>query len=146
MSNGVPRHGLQIVVPLELSEWLMLSQKAVQNNKSIEIPPLTTLTGVLHPDSNLPYVLLDAIQFDGVQSGQISFEFISGRQRVAGYAVQAFIQAEVLLSDKGQGIRYSIVSQQTSTAVLNIDYLSVQSNVIDNEVRPALDYLRIGAR
>jgi len=146
MMNGSVRHSLNIVVPLELSEWLMLSQKAIQDNFPLIIPAGATVQGLLKPQGNLQYVLLDAIQFDGVQSGQVSFEFLSGRQRVAGYAVQAYIQNELLLSEKGQGIRYTIISSQTTQAVVNIDYLSIQSHVVDNEIRPALDFALIGAR
>lgn len=146
MTMSIPRHGLLITVPLELSEWLMLSHKAIQNNRPLLVPALSTISGRLNPDGNLPYILVDAIQFDGVQSGQVSFEFMSGRQRVAGYAVQAFIQIELLLSEKGQGIQYTITSQQTTQAVVNIDYLSIEAHVVDNEIRPALDFARIGAR
>lgn len=144
--TGLLRHSLAIVVPLELSEWLMLSQKGVQNNVALLLNPGQTLTGTLTPDGNLPYVLLDAIQFGGVLTGQVSFEFMAGRQRVAGFAVDAYIQAELLLSEKGQGIRYEITSSQTTPAVVNLDYISVQAHVIDNEVRPALDFAILGAR
>lgn len=147
MHNGAYRSGgLNIVVPLELSEWLMLSQKAVQNNLALTIPPNATIQGKLVPDASLPYVLLDALQFGGVLTGQISFEFLGGKQRVAGFAVDAYIQSELLLSEKGQGIRYTITSSQTSVCVCNIDYLSIQAHVVDNEIRPALDFQLVGAR
>ena len=140
------RHSLNIVVPLELSEWLMLSQKAVQNNVALVIPAQQTIRGILHADAALPYVLIDAIQWDGVLSGQVSFEFMAGRQRVAGYAVQAIIQMELILSEKGQGIRYTFVNSQLTQAIVNIDYLSIQAHVVDNEIRPALDFAVIGGR
>lgn len=145
-NGGLVRHSLAIVVPLELSEWLMLTGKGVQNAKALNIPPGATLTGRLQPDAGVPYILLDAIQFGGVLTGQISFEFISGKQRVTGFAVDAYIQTELLLSEKGQGINYTIVSSQTSPAVCNLDYLSIQSHVVDNEIRPALDFMLVGAR
>lgn len=145
--NASPQVGsLHIVVVLELAEWLMLSQKGIQDNLPLEILPGQTVTGTLNAQGNNQYVLLESVQFDGVQSGQVGFEFISGRQRIAGYAVQAFVQPELLLSEKGQGIRYTISSSQLSTAVVNIDYVSVPSHVVDNEIRPAMDAFRIGAR
>lgn len=143
---GVSRHGLNIVTPLELSEWLMLTGKGIQNARSLQINPGSTVQGVLQPDGNVPYVLLDALQFGGVLTGQITYEFMAGKQRITAFAVDSFIQQELLLSEKGQGIRYTIISTQTSICVCNIDYLSIQAHVVDNEIRPALDFKLLGAR
>jgi hypothetical protein len=137
---------LNIIVDVDLSEWLQLTQKARSNNLPLVIPAGGTVRGELVADNNLPYVILDAIQFDGVLSGQLAFEFQSGIQRIAGWAVPAIIQNELLLSDKGRGIRYEFRSSQATDAIVNMDYLSCDVQVIDNEIMPALHQMSLGAR
>lgn len=137
---------LNIVVEIDLSEWLQLTSKGRANNLPLVVAAGTTVRGLLLPDNNLPYVILDAIQFDGVLSGQLAFEIQSGAQRIAGWAVPAIIQNELLLSEKGQGIRYEFRSNQTTDAIVNLDYLSCDSHVVDNEIKPALFQVALGAR
>jgi hypothetical protein len=142
---GLPTR-LEFVVNLELSEWLMITGKGRQNNLPLVIPAGQTIIGQLVADNQLPYVMVDAIQFDGVLSGQLAFELQAGIQRVAGWAVPQFIQTELLLSEKGRPIRYQFNSSQTSDAVVNIDYISMDSDIVDNEIMPAMWRIALGAR
>ena len=129
---------MAIIASVSLSQWLRLTQKARSNNLPLLVAPGTTLTGKIVPENNLPYVMIVAIQFDGVLAGQLAFEFVTGINRIAGYAVPSVIQDEILLSEKGQGINYTVSSSQTTSSVVNVDYLSMEFHVIDNELMPAL--------
>lgn len=137
---------LDIVVPVTLSRWLMATRKARQNNLPLVLPAGSTIQGQLVADNYLPYVMIDAIQFDGVLSGQLAFEFTAGLQKIAGWAVSAIIQEELLLSEKGRPIDYEFRSSQASNAIVNIDYLSLDSHIVDNELMPALYRIALGAR
>lgn len=137
---------LDIVVNLELSEWLMLTQKGRQNNLPLVIPAGQTVTGQLVADNQMPYVMVDAVQFDGILSGQLAFEFQAGLQRLGGWAISGHIQTELLLSEKGRPILYEFRSAQGTDAVVNIDYISMDTQVVDNEIMPALFRVAFGAR
>jgi hypothetical protein len=137
---------LTIIVTMDVVSWLQFTAKARGNNLPLVIPAGTTVRGQLVADNNLPYVLLDAIQFDGVLSGQLAFEIQSGIQRIAGWAVPAIIQNELLLSEKGQPIRYEFRSSQTTDAVVNLDYFSCDVHVVENEIMPAFYGVALGAR
>jgi hypothetical protein len=73
---GLPAR-LEFVVNLELSEWLMITGKGRQNNLPLVLPAGQTIIGQLVADNQLPYVMVDAIQFDGVLSGQLAFDAAS---------------------------------------------------------------------
>jgi hypothetical protein len=137
---------LDIVVMLDMSQWLQLTQKARYNNLPLVIPAGQIVTGLIVADNQQPYVMIEAIQFDGVLSGQLAFELVAGMQRLAGWAVPQFIQKELLLSEKGRPIRYEFRSSQISDAIVNIDYLSMDSQVVDNEIMPAMYRIALGAR
>jgi hypothetical protein len=134
---------MPIFTHVSVGEWLRLTQKGRPNNLPLVIPAGSTLSGQLNADNSLPYVMMVALQFDGVLAGQLSYEFVAGIQRVSGYAIPAVIQDELLLSDKGQPIRYTIASAQATAAIVNIDYMSMESHVIDNELLPALNMVSL---
>lgn len=131
-------------INIGLVEWLVITGKATGNNKSFHVPANGIIRDILRADNDMPYVLLYAVQFDGVMSGQIAFEFTSGRVTVGGYAVQAFIQPELILSQRQGFIRYAIQSTQSFDAVCNLDFLSIEQAVVDNDLMPALNRINMG--
>jgi hypothetical protein len=142
---------LQLAVTIDFPEWLILTGKGQANNFSIPILA-GSAAGVqtnakLSAPVGFDLMLIYAIQFDGVLSGQITYQIVGTQGSViAGYAVQAFIQDEILINDAGQPFQFQAISTQAQAAVMNIDYVAIPRQVWDRDVLPNLNAHMLGGR
>lgn len=133
-----------IVLAIDLEDYLILSGKGRPGNLSNICPPGQIINGTIPGASNgqaagaavgesdIPaggQVWLYGVQFDGVYSGQVTFQF-DGAGQIAGFAVQNIIQDERLLSSPGRPLRYTVNNQSSQTVLFNFDYLTIERTVI----------------
>lgn len=133
----------QIIVQMDLAEWLILSGKGQAQNFSFQIPAGAAggvqSTKLLQVPQGYDMMLIYGVQFDGVLSGQITFQ-ITGTQgsTIGGYAVQSFVQEECLITDPGQSFLVTTISTQSQIAVMNVDYVAFHREVWNRDVLPFL--------
>jgi len=140
-----------IVATIDLPEWLVLTGKGQSSNFSIPIAAGSAAgvrtNATINPLSGYERMMIYAIQFDGVLSGQIVYQIVGMQgSLIGGYAVQSFIQDEILLNDMGQPFQFQATSTQAQGAVMNIDFVAFQNIVWEREVLPFLTTRPPGAR
>lgn len=130
---------LNYTIKMDIFEWLILTSKGQGLNFSIGVPANTTLNQEIPPPQGYDYMLYHAIQWDGITPGTVTFDLRGGTNTItAGFAVQAFIQDELFITDRGKPIRLSINNASTSPIVLNIDYVGVPAQIWEREVLPMI--------
>lgn len=120
------------IVTVSLADYLLiLTGKAQAKNVSFTIANSVTVTdhdNALTPNGSDPYVFIHTIQFDGVQSGQVGYNFdVGDGSTVAGYAIQG-VPEELNMFSRAP-VRYQIQNGQSTSCVVNIDYFSVPDEV-----------------
>lgn len=140
-----------LAITVDLAEWLVLTGKGQAKNFSVPINGSGVAGGVtqkqLNPPQGVDLMLIYGIQFDGVLSGQITFQIVgTNGSMIAGYAVQSFIQDEILINDRGMPFQFLANSQQAQSAVLNIDYVGIPGPVWERDVLPFLSQHIPGGR
>lgn len=121
-----------IAVTTDLARWLIMTGKGTAFSVSYSIPAGTTINqdsagADVAPKGSDQWVLIDTIQFDGVQSGQVGYSLTIGKHVVSAYAVQSF-PIEVGLISSGR-LLYQIQSAQSGACVVNIDAISIPDDV-----------------
>lgn len=129
--------GLNFSIKVDLFEWLVITSKGQGLNFSNSVLANTTQTFIINPPAGYDYILYHAIQWDGITPGLVTFDLRGGTNTItAGFAVQAFIQDELFITDKGRPIRVLVNNGSTTPIVLNIDYVALPSHVWEREVLP----------
>lgn len=129
--------GMNFVIDIDIFEWLIITSKGQGLNFSSSILANTQQTFVIPPPAGYDYILYHAIQWDGVTPGLVTFDMRGGTNTItAGFAVQAFIQNELFITDRGRPIRVFVNNGSTSAVVLNIDYVALSSQIWEREVLP----------
>lgn len=124
-------------IKVDLFEWLMITSKGQGLNFSSSLPANTQNTFQIPPPAGYDYILYHAIQWDGITPGLVTFDLRGGTNTItAGFAVQAFIQDELFITDRGRPIRVFINNGSSSAIVFNIDYIALDSQVWEREVLP----------
>lgn len=77
-----------IAPSLTLQEWLSLAGNAKLTNISQQVTTGKTQQIEIPPNNGLPYVIVLAIQFNAVISGQISYELACDASVFSGWAIQ----------------------------------------------------------
>lgn len=131
--------GLSLTVKVDLFEWLIITSKGQGLNFSTSVPAGSNLNTKIDPPQGYDYILYHAIQWDGITPGTVTFDLRGGTNTItAGFAVQAFIQDELFITDKGRPIRLSVTNASLSPIVLNIDYVAISSQIWEREILPFL--------
>lgn len=134
-----------VVVSVGFAEWLSITGKGILNNISATVPANTQIQVNVNAQPGLQFVLARSIQFDGVLSGQVSYEVNGGQGAVLGsWAVQTEMIELLMVSDKGQPIRITINNGSAQDVLYNIIYLSIKDTTWGNEILPRLDPRPIG--
>jgi hypothetical protein len=129
--------GINYSVKVDLFEWLIITAKGQGLNFSNSVIGNTTQTFIIPPPQGYDYILYHAIQWDGITPGLVTFDLRGGTNTItAGFAVQAFIQDELFITDRGRPIRVIVNNGSTSTIVLNIDYVALPAQIWEREVLP----------
>lgn len=128
---------LHLTIKMDIFEWLIVTSKGQGLNFSISVPAGTTQTYEIPPPQGYDYILYHAIQWDGITPGTVTFDLRGGTNTItAGFAVQAFIQDELFITDRGRPIRIIVNNGSTTPIVLNIDYVALSAQVWEREVLP----------
>lgn len=126
-------------IKVDLFEWLIITSKGQGLNFSTGVAANTTLNTEIPPPQGYDYILYHAIQWDGITPGTVTFDLRGGTNTItAGFAVQAFIQDELFITDRGRSIRLSVNNASTSPIVLNIDYVALSAQIWEREVLPMI--------
>lgn len=126
-------------VKVDLFEWLVIAAKGQGLNFSTSIPANTRQVLEIPPPQGYDYILYHGIQWDGITPGTVTFDMRGGTNTItAGFAVQAFIQDELFITDRGRPIRLIVTNGSTSPVVLNIDYVALSAQVWEREVLPSI--------
>ena len=129
--------GLNHYIKTDLYEWLIITSKGQGLNFSTSIPATTNEHFEIPPPQGYDYMLFHAIQWDGITPGTVTFDLRGGTNTItAGFAVQAFIQDELFITDRGRPIRLTVNNASTAPVVLNIDYVALPAQVWEREVLP----------
>src|SRR5215475_7684816 len=129
--------GIHYSVKVDLFEWLIITSKGQGLNFSTSVAAGTVRNTEIPPPQGYDYILYHAIQWDGITPGTVTFDLRGGTNTItAGFAVQAFIQDELFITDRGRPIRLFVNNTSTSPIVLNIDYVAVPAQVWEREVLP----------
>ena len=129
--------GLNFVLQIDIFEWLVITSKGQGLNFSASVAAGTTQTFEIDPPAGYDYILYHAIQWSGITPGTVTFDLRGGTNTItAGFAVEAFIQDELFITDKGRPIRVFINNASTSPIVFNIDYVALPSQIWTREVLP----------
>lgn len=124
-------------VKVDLFEWLIITAKGQGLNFSESVNANTQQDFTLNPPQGYDYMLYHAIQWDGITPGLVTFDLRGGTNTItAGFAVQAFIQDELFITDRGRPIRLQVNNGSTSPIVLNIDYVALPAQIWEREVLP----------
>lgn len=128
---------LHHIISTELYEWLIITSKGQGLNFSNSVNAGTTLLFEIQPPPGYDYLLYHAIQWDGITPGLVTFDLRGGTNTItAGFAVQAFIQDELFITDRGRPIRVFVNNGSTTPIVLNIDYVALSAQIWEREVLP----------
>lgn len=129
--------GLNFVITIDIFEWLIITGKGQGLNFSSSVAPNTTQLFEINPPAGSDYLLYHAIQWDGITPGLVTFDMRGGTNTItAGFAVQAFIQNELFITDHGKPIRVFVNNGSTSPIVLNVDYVALSSQIWSREILP----------
>lgn len=129
--------GLNFVIEIDIFEWLIITAKGQGLNFSTSVLANTQRTVEIPPPAGYDYILYHAIQWDGITPGQVTFDMRGGTNTItAGFAVQAFIQNELFITDRGRPIRLFVNNGSTTPIVLNIDYVALPAQIWEREVLP----------
>jgi hypothetical protein len=129
--------GLPFSIKVDIFEWLVITSKGQGLNFSESVLANTTQQFVIPPPAGYDYMIYHAIQWDGITPGLVTFDLRGGTNTItAGFAVQAFIQDELFITDRGRPIQVHVNNGSTSTIVLNIDYVALPAQVWEREVLP----------
>lgn len=124
-------------VKVDIFEWLIITSKGQGLNFSNSVLPSTVQTFVINPPAGYDYLLYHAIQWDGITPGTVTFDLRGGTNTItAGFAVQAFIQDELFITDRGRPITVLVNNASTTPIVLNIDYVALPAQIWEREVLP----------
>lgn len=128
---------LHHIISTELYEWLIITSKGQGLNFSNSVAANTTTLFEINPPPGYDYLLYHAIQWDGITPGLVTFDLRGGTNTItAGFAVQAFIQDELFITDRGRPIRVFVNNGSTTPIVLNIDYVALSAQIWEREVLP----------
>jgi len=129
--------GVSLQVKVDLFEWLIITSKGQGLNFSTSVAGGASLTLEIPPPAGYDYILYHAIQWDGITPGTVTFDLRGGTNTItAGFAVQAFIQDELFITDRGRPIRLFVNNSSTAPIVLNIDYVALSAQIWEREVLP----------
>ena len=129
--------GLNLQIKVDLFEWLVITSKGQGLNYSTSIASGVQRVFEINPPTGYDYLLYHAIQWDGITPGLVTFDLRGGTNTItAGFAVQAFIQDELFITDRGRPIRVFVNNSGTTPIVLNIDYIALTSQIWEREVLP----------
>ena len=130
---------LRFTIKVDIFEWLIITAKGQGLNFSNSVPANTSSTFDINPPAAYDYLLYHAIQWDGITPGSVTFEMRGGTNTVtAGFAVQAFIQDELFITDRGRPIHVIVTNASTAPIVLNIDYVALPAQIWEREVLPLI--------
>ena len=130
---------LHHVISTDIYEWLIITSKGQGLNYSASIAAGTQQTFEIPPPQGYDYILFHAIQWDGITPGTVTFDLRGGTNTItAGFAVQAFIQDELFITDRGRPIRVSVNNSSTAPVVFNIDYVALPAQIWEREVLPII--------
>jgi hypothetical protein len=128
---------LNHVINTDLYEWLIITSKGQGLNFSTSVAAGTSRTFVINPPGGYDYILFHAIQWDGITPGTVTFDLRGGTNTItAGFAVQAFIQDELFITDRGRPITVFVNNSSTAPVVFNIDYVALEAQIWEREVLP----------
>jgi hypothetical protein len=126
-------------VKVDLFEWLIITSKGQGLNFSSSLVANTSRTFEIAPPAGYDYILYHAIQWDGITPGLVTFDLRGGTNTItAGFAVQAFIQDELFITDRGRSIRLFVNNGSSSSIVFNIDYVALPAQIWEREVLPSI--------
>lgn len=128
---------LSLQVKVDMFEWLIITAKGQGLNFSSSVNANTQSVFEINPPAGADYLLYHAIQWDGITPGLVTFDLRGGTNTItAGFAVQAFIQDELFITDRGRPIRVFVNNGSTTPIVLNIDYVAMPAQIWEREVLP----------
>jgi|SRR5215471_10939821 len=131
--------GINHVISTDLYEWLIITAKGQGLNFSTSVAAGVTRTFEIPPPAGYDYILFHAIQWDGITPGTVTFDLRGGTNTItAGFAVQAFIQDELFITDRGRSIRVIVTNASTAPVVFNIDYVALPAQIWEREVLPMI--------
>src|SRR5215475_14556238 len=129
--------GIHYSIKVDLYEWLIITAKGQGLNFSESVGAGQTQTFEIPPPQGYDYILFHAIQWDGITPGTVTFDLRGGTNTItAGFAVQAFIQDELFITDRGRSIRVIVTNASTAPVVFNIDYVALPAQIWEREVLP----------
>lgn len=129
--------GIALQVKVDLFEWLVITAKGQGLNYSTSVAGGASVVLEIPPPAGYDYILYHAIQWDGITPGTVTFDLRGGTNTItAGFAVQAFIQDELFITDRGRSIRIFVNNSSTAPVVLNIDYVALSAQIWEREVLP----------
>jgi len=129
--------GIHYSIKVDLYEWLIITAKGQGLNFSESVGAGQTQTFEIPPPQGYDYILFHAIQWDGITPGTVTFDLRGGTNTItAGFAVQAFIQDELFITDRGRPIRLLVNNSSGAPVVLNIDYVALPAQIWEREVLP----------
>lgn len=129
--------GMNFTIKVDIFEWLILTSKGQGLNFSQSVAANTSGIFEIPPPAGYDYILYHAIQWDGITPGTVTFDLRGGTNTItAGFAVQAFIQDELFITDRGRPIRLFVNNGSVSPIVFNIDYVALPAQIWEREVLP----------
>lgn len=129
--------GLHLTIKMDIFEWLVITAKGQGLNFSTSVNAGSQQTFVIQPPAGYDYLLYHAIQWDGITPGTVTFDLRGGTNTItAGFAVQAFIQDELFITDRGRPIQVFVNNGSTAPIVFNIDYVALPAQIWEREVLP----------
>jgi hypothetical protein len=128
---------IALQVKVDLFEWLVITAKGQGLNFSTSVAGGVSTVFEIPPPAGYDYILYHAIQWDGITPGTVTFDLRGGTNTItAGFAVQAFIQDELFITDRGRSIRIFVNNSSTAPVVFNIDYVALSAQIWEREVLP----------
>lgn len=144
---GIPTGGYNIT--LSLPEYFVITQKGTLQNASFQVAAQSKTNNQENPISvvGTDYgILLWSIQFDGINPGQVGYNFNFGINELGGYAVNGVI-VPINIFVPGSQLNYEIDnSLQTTPIAVNILYVSLPRNIALNELLNPLFALSAGGK